>query len=119
MTRLRLSGAEDELETFDYSRAGLPDFPALALSRVLLVSNTGRLELHGRPKLSWTYLAASAAAGSRRIRLELPTAWQSGDEILMTPTGGASGSASTFETHRIAKVGPLRIVDLFCWIVGC
>ena len=88
------------LETFDYSRAGLPNFPPLALSRVLFVSNTGRLELHGRPKLSWTYLAASAAAGTRRIRLEHPTAWQRGDEILMAPTG----AASTFGTHRIAKV---------------
>ena len=100
---LRLSKADGEIqpEPFNFRAAGLPDLPQLHLSRALFVSNTGRLEIHGQPKVSWTYVAKTAG---RKLDLEKPTGWQVEDEVLLTP----SDPSATFEVHRIAQVGDRR-----------
>jgi hypothetical protein len=50
----------------------------------LMVMSGGLLKLHGAPRLSWTKLDASAAAGSSRITLKDDTgSWRAGDKVVI------------------------------------
>ena len=53
--------------------------------RVLAVLS-GRLDLHGRPRTTWTKLAASAAAGATQLQLTGPIDWQVGERIVVAST---------------------------------
>ena len=48
------------------------------------VMNSGRLEIHGEPKISWTNLGANASVGSNQITLKEAVDWSVGDEIIIT-----------------------------------
>ncbi len=53
----------------------------------LWVTGNGALDLAGSPKLAWSRAASSLAAGATSVSLEaVPNGWQSGDEIVITPT---------------------------------
>jgi len=55
----------------------------------------GRIDLHGKPKISWTQLDTAAAIGSTQITLKEPIDWQLEDEIII-----ASSSIDWFEAEQ-------------------
>ena len=46
----------------------------------------GTLELHGKPRLSWTQLGATAVKGATQIQLKENVNWQVGDRIVIAST---------------------------------
>ncbi len=54
-------------------------------ARVLAVMS-GSLELHGRPRTTWTRLGASVGAGNSSIQLAGPVDWEPGDRIVISST---------------------------------
>lgn len=69
------------------------------------------LELDGCPKLAWARAAGSVPAGANRIELlAVPTGWGVGDELALTPSGGASASSwDHYDSARIVKVEGLWV----------
>lgn len=61
------------------------------------VKLVGRLELHGRPGISWTRLVETAPAGADLLKLEEAVDWEIGTEVVITPS----------ERHA-EEVGPRR-----------
>lgn len=53
--------------------------------RVLAVMG-GTMELHGRPDISWTRLAATAVAGATSLELEQTVGWRPGERIVIAST---------------------------------
>jgi cell surface hyaluronidase len=47
----------------------------------------GSLELFGEPRMSWTRLNASVAAGATQLTLADAPNWRAGDQIVIAPTG--------------------------------
>lgn len=45
--------------------------------------NGGRIELHGKEKISWTHLGANVNALAKQITLSEPVDWEVGDEIVI------------------------------------
>ncbi len=45
--------------------------------------NGGKIEFHGKEKISWTHLGANATVGSNSITLSEPVDWEIGDEIVI------------------------------------
>lgn len=91
------SSAASAFVVFNWQSEGLPNveygsqdafFP-----KALLVTNTGRLEFHGKPKASWQRLSATAAKGSRELVLDAPVGWEKGDEIVIGSTSSATGES--------------------------
>ena len=76
----------------------------------LWVINSGRLNLVGSPKKSWTNLLGGASAGSSYITLkETPANWAAGDELVVCPTSGIdglgrSGTIPLFERFTIKDI---------------
>ena len=63
----------------------------------------GGLDIHGKPRaVTWTRLAASAAAGASEITLERAVDWSVGEEVVVTTT---SFVVEHTETVFIAAVG--------------
>ncbi len=59
----------------------------LATDIGLWVTNSGKLNLIGTPKQSWTNLSGSVSKGSTAISLKSnPKGWATGDEIVICPT---------------------------------
>eukprot|EP00913_Durusdinium_trenchii_P028827 g27030.t2 len=50
------------------------------------VKLVGRLELHGRPGISWTRLVETAPAGADLLKLEEAVDWEIGTEVVITPS---------------------------------
>lgn len=64
-------------------------------SKAIMVMGGGQLEMHGKPKTSWTQLGATATAGSNSITLKEPINWQVGDEIVIASTDFDMNHAET------------------------
>ena len=47
---------------------------------------SGTLDLHGQPRMAWTKLGATAAAGANQIQLAATTDWRAGDRIVLAST---------------------------------
>ena len=63
-------------------------------SSVLGVMGAGVLDLHGAPRpVSWTRLRATAAAGSRTIRVRSAQGWTAGDRVVIASTDIDPGRA--------------------------
>ena len=64
----------------------------------------GTLEFHGEyVPVTWTHLAATAAAGDTEITLKQPVTWKVGDHIAIATTGDRS-SMKENEEHYIADI---------------
>lgn len=55
--------------------------------KVLGVHGTGRIDLHGTPRVAWVKLGDNAEAGTSRLRLSRAVDWRAGDRIVVTATG--------------------------------
>ncbi|HTD35172.1 MAG TPA: G8 domain-containing protein, partial [Candidatus Elarobacter sp.] len=80
---------------------------------IVSVSGGGSVELYGAPRLSWTHLAANAAAGSREIVLAADAGWRPGDRLALAPTGFDAREAEEVEIAavdgaRVTLSAPLR-----------
>ncbi|XP_061189118.1 fibrocystin-L-like [Saccostrea echinata] len=78
-----------------------PELPIYG-SKSLGVRN-GTLDLHGKPKVTWTRLAATALAGSTTITLQNAVDWEVGDLIALATTGHRHSQGET-ETRKVAGV---------------
>ena len=66
--------------------------------KFLSVERGGRLELHGRPALPWTRLAATASPGSRQLQLDQePLGWRPGDRVVVAASGEDMAEAEEVE----------------------
>lgn len=77
------------------------------------ISNGGRLELYGMPRLPWTRLAANAAAGSRDLLLATEAGWRPGDRLALAPSGFDAHEAeevtvAAVDGARLTLAAPLR-----------
>ncbi|WP_378181233.1 carbohydrate-binding protein [Aquimarina sp. SS2-1] len=63
----------------------------------IMVMSGGRLEMHGKKKMSWTNLSQTANAGSRQITLKEAVNWEVGDVIALTATGLATNNGKQWE----------------------
>lgn len=70
----------------------------------IMVKNGGALELHGKEKMSWTNLGATANAGTNQITLVEPVDWEIGDEITLTATELIDTHNSGWERVDEAKI---------------
>ncbi|HEY0395555.1 MAG TPA: G8 domain-containing protein [Candidatus Elarobacter sp.] len=68
---------------------------------VVAVSGGGSLELYGTPRLSWTRLAETAAAGSRELTLTSAPGWSAGDRLAVAPTGFDAREAEEVVVVRV------------------
>ncbi|CAE7752181.1 PKHD1L1 [Symbiodinium sp. CCMP2456] len=50
------------------------------------VKLVGRMEIHGKPGISWTRLSSTASAGSRFLHLEEAVDWEIDTDIVITPS---------------------------------
>ncbi|HEY4322226.1 MAG TPA: G8 domain-containing protein [Gemmatimonadales bacterium] len=62
-------------------------------AKVLAVFPGAALELHGDTRLGWTRLSATASAGSTILSLAEPTAWRTGDRLVLASTDYDPGQA--------------------------
>ncbi len=67
------------------------------LNKAIMVMGGGRLELHGKRKMSWTNLAVTANAGSNQITLKETIDWEVGDVIALTSTDVANKATKSWE----------------------
>ncbi len=65
--------------------------------KFIMVENTGKIELHGESKISWTNLSATANAGSNTIKVKVAVNWKVGDEIVLTSTDLANEQTRGWE----------------------
>jgi cell migration-inducing and hyaluronan-binding protein len=56
-------------------------------TKVLGVHGSGRIDLHGAPRISWVKLGATAEAGAAQLTLARSVDWEPGDRIVVTATG--------------------------------
>ena len=81
---------------------------------VKCLSVTGQLELHGRDAgQTWTHLAQTAAAGTRRLMLADTAAWQPGDHLVLASTDFDPAEAEEVTVtqnagHTLTLAAPLR-----------
>jgi hypothetical protein len=74
----------------------------------LWVIASGRLQLQGSDKTSWTNANVAIPAGTSTFTVDDATGWQPGDEIIITAT---AAGATNYDTRTIKKVTS-NIVDL-------
>ena len=55
-------------------------------SKVLVIGETGRLDLHGRKRTTWARLASTATKGATQIVLDRATDWAPGDRLTLAST---------------------------------
>ncbi len=68
--------------------------PGTSMERKMLVAMMGgQIELHGKPKKSWTQLNATADIGKNTITLKEAVDWEIGDEIVIASTDYAPQNA--------------------------
>ncbi|TVZ14920.1 carbohydrate-binding protein [Maribacter sp. MAR_2009_72] len=75
----------------------------------IMVKNGGALELHGKEKMSWTNLGATANAGTNQITLVEPVDWEIGDEITLTATELVNVNNSGWERVDEAKITQISV----------
>ena len=69
------------------------------------VKLVGRMELHGKPGISWTRLVETAPSGSSLLKLEEAVDWEVGVEVVITPTErGHQEEASKSSTFLDSKL---------------
>ncbi len=64
-------------------------------SKGIMVMDGATFEMHGKPKVSWTQLGATIAAGSNIIQLKEPVNWEVGDQIVVASTDFDMNKAET------------------------
>ncbi|CAL1168986.1 unnamed protein product [Cladocopium goreaui] len=64
------------------------------------VKLVGRMELHGKPSISWTRLVETAEAGSSLLKIEEAVDWEVGTELVITPTE----RGQTEEVRRVLSI---------------
>lgn len=67
--------------------------------------NSGRIEIHGKPRLSWTQLNATATEGSQTITVKEPTDWQVGDQLVIASTDYDVHQCETIVISSISNNG--------------
>ena len=65
--------------------------------KAIYVENGGRLELHGKKRMSWTNIATTANPGAKQITLRKPVDWEVGDVIALTSTALADEKTKSWE----------------------
>lgn len=89
---------------FTLTLKGLPSETVMSMGAKLIGShNGGTLQIHGRDRIEWTHLGASAAPGATSLTLAEPVDWVVGDLILVTSSRLAWNEA---ETRAITQVSP-------------
>jgi len=102
----RSDTAPDRLVSFSWHDSDLPvpinvNNVGEPLKKALLVTNSGRLELHGRPKVSWKRLAAPASAGDLVLHVDSAVDWSFGEELVV---GSTSADREESEVVKVAAV---------------
>ncbi|MBQ4805807.1 carbohydrate-binding protein [Aquimarina sp. MMG015] len=69
---------------------------AAASYKAIMVMGGGRLELHGKKRISWTNLTSTANVGATQITLKDQVDWEVGDKIALTATGLANGQSKAW-----------------------
>ncbi len=78
------------------------DNPA-ADSKQIRGMNGSRIELHGRPQLSWTQLGETAAIGDNTITLKDAVNWNAGDRIVIASTDFDMNHAEEFTIIKVSS----------------
>jgi hypothetical protein len=91
----------------DESRFAGGGMDVLASDVGLWVVDAGVLDLEGAPRRAWTRATGAVAAGATRLALaDDPAGWQSGDELVITPTL-APDTERSFTAYDTAQVSSL------------
>ncbi|MGI0115841.1 G8 domain-containing protein [Zooshikella sp. RANM57] len=72
-------------------------------SKFIRAMNRGRIELHGKPQLSWTQLETTAVAGSNTITLKEAVNWQVGDRIVIASSDFDMNHAEEFTISAVSS----------------
>jgi G8 domain len=77
--------------------------------KFLCAMGGGRLELHGqrRDAVSWTKLAKTLEPGAVEMNLLEPVRWQSGDAVVLAPTGYDNGQHERVVVQSVSADGKL------------
>jgi hypothetical protein len=70
----------------------------------IMTENGGKLDLHGKKRMSWTNLSTTANAGRNSITLQKAVDWEVGDVIALTSTALASGATKSWENVDQATI---------------
>ena len=70
----------------------------------IMVMNGGRLELHGKDRISWTNIATTANVGATQITLKQAVDWEVGDKIALTATGLANKNSKSWNDVDEAEI---------------
>ena len=70
------------------------------------VKLVGRIELHGRPSISWTRLVETAPVGSDLLKLEEAVDWEPGTEVVITPSERHEEEAWRLGTEDLQRLFP-------------
>ncbi len=72
-------------------------------TKMLVAMDGGQIEMHGKPKKSWTQLAetANSGSGNRIIRLKQAVNWEIDDEIVIASTDYAPENAEVVKITAI------------------
>ncbi|ULH14370.1 hypothetical protein MF271_09980 [Deinococcus sp. KNUC1210] len=73
----------------------------------LMVLAGGTLELRGQERLPWTRLDMTAQAGSSTLHLAEASDWQTGDHLVLAPSGFEPAEAEEVEVTRVSEAGRL------------
>ncbi|CAE7477052.1 PKHD1L1 [Symbiodinium sp. CCMP2456] len=84
------------------------------------VKLVGRMELHGRPSVSWTRLVETASAGATLLKLEEPVDWEVGTEMIITPSNRGQDEVRLVKSvqddgYTVELDSPLRFEHLGIW----
>ncbi len=77
---------------------------AAASYKAIMVMGGGRLELHGKKRMSWTNIATTANQGAQQITLKEAVDWEVGDQIALTATGLASSQSKAWNNVDEARI---------------
>lgn len=72
-------------------------------SKAIMVMNEGQIQIHGKPKMSWTQLNSTASIGATSIKLKEAVDWQVGDQIVITPSGFLPSETETKTITQISN----------------
>ncbi|WP_027480947.1 G8 domain-containing protein [Deinococcus pimensis] len=70
--------------------------------KVIAVMDGGTLDLHGRPRLSWTRLARTARAGTDELVLDRAPDWRAGDVLVVASSDFDQGRAEQVVVRSVA-----------------
>ena len=68
------------------------------------VKLVGRMELHGKPSISWTRLVETAEAGSSLLKIEEAVDWEVGTELVITPTERGQTEEARLEFLELSRM---------------